>query len=154
MKTKLIHDQHTKVSRALIMTIPDGVVSYDCTGRPPEGIRVVPSLVAYDDRNNLLLIHEITDWSELAAFTAKAEALETTADAEWEAERAESADAQDLQNQITNQIAWLQDKVDNWASLSVADKDAVFKRQAQVNIAMLKAWRFVIRKLGQQGPYL
>ena len=115
---------------------------------------MVPSLLAFDDRDDVLLIHEITDWSELATFTAEAEALEAAADAEWEAEQGEAADATSLQGQITSQIIWLQDKVDNWASLTMADKDAVLKRQAQIDIAMLKAWRFVIRKLGQQGPYL
>ena len=56
-------------------------------------------------------------------------------------------DTRDLQSQIATQTTWLQDKLDDWESLSTAEQIIVLKRVVQVNVAMLKAWNFVTRKI-------
>lgn len=148
MRIILLYDQHTPLSRSLAENIPESVIGLDCLGvAPVDGIRALPSLVAFDTRDAILLIQEIDSWDDLAAFQSQATALETAADADWAEEVQAKADTEDLGLQITAQIIWLQDKITNWDTLTMGDKDAVLKRVAQIEIESLRAWRFVIRRL-------
>lgn len=59
----------------------------------------------------------------------------------------DEVDADRLQSQITSQIAWLQDKDDDWDNLTRAEHIVVLRRLLKASVAMLKAWRWVLRRL-------
>lgn len=64
-----------------------------------------------------------------------------------DSEAVETTDFEVLAGEIVAEVQWLDDTIPQIDAMTVAEVRAVVKRLAQENKRMLKAWRYVIRRL-------